>query len=45
MLGAIGVPAIFEHVIGEGADGFEVFAAFVWISVFRTEADGEMAEK
>ncbi|MHC4539589.1 MAG: hypothetical protein ACYS74_07385, partial [Planctomycetota bacterium] len=34
VLGAIGVPAVFENVVGEGADGVEVFGALIRIGWF-----------
>jgi hypothetical protein len=39
VLGPVGIPAVFQDVIGEGTDGVEVFAALIWLGSLSSEAD------
>ena len=45
MLGPISVPAVFDDVIREHADGIEVFVGVVWISGVGSEAHGDLTKE
>jgi hypothetical protein len=45
MLLPIGIPTILENVVGEDANGIEVFAVFVWIGLFVCEAERKLTNK
>lgn len=45
MLGPVGVPAIFEHIVGKPPDSIEISVGVGWVWEFSGGADGDRPKK
>jgi hypothetical protein len=43
--GSIGIPAIFQHVVGKGADGVEIAVGVGWGWLLVGKTDREMGKE